>query len=91
MSYTGEQFSQVENLLANNNDSYVLVNGRAGFRWNAFEFAIFANNLFDERFITRRFLQSVGTSSGVVSINDGNSQFRVNTPRIWGVEVISQF
>lgn len=90
-AFTDAQFSDVENLEANETDSYVLVNGRAGYRFGGYEIALFANNLFDERFVTRQFLQGVTTNNNVVSIGDANGQFRVNTPRIFGVELLAEF
>lgn len=91
IAYSDGQFSDVENLEVNKTDSYTLVNARTGYRWADFELSVFANNLFDERFVTRQFVQFVNTANQQVRIQDGNGQFRINTPQTIGVELKAKF
>ena len=85
-SYTGETESEVANLSVNRNDDYFLVNGRAGFRFGAYDVYAFGNNLFDERFVTRRDFAGVNTGSGNIDVRP-QARFQVNQPRIYGVGI----
>ncbi|MEM7432907.1 MAG: TonB-dependent receptor [Pseudomonadota bacterium] len=85
-SYTGEQYSDVTNLEQNKTESYVLVNGRAGYRNDNWAFAVFMDNLFDERFAGRKGLFNVPAADGIVVPNNPGF-FAVNDPRIYGLEV----
>ncbi|MEM9758426.1 MAG: TonB-dependent receptor [Pseudomonadota bacterium] len=86
VSYASSQFSDVTNLPENEVGDYTLVNARAGYRWRTWAAALFVNNLFDERFVTRQGLSTVNTGTGVV---DPNTQpfFVVNDPRVFGLEL----
>ncbi|MEM8982644.1 MAG: TonB-dependent receptor [Pseudomonadota bacterium] len=85
-SYTGEQYSDVTNLEQNRVDAYTIVNARAGYRNDNWSVSVFADNLFDERFVGRQGLFSVATSDGLVTANTGPF-FAVNDPRVVGVEI----
>lgn len=85
-SYTGEQYSDVTNLESNKVDAYTIVNARAGYRNDNWSVALFADNVFDERFIGRQGLFSVATNDGTVTANTGPF-FAVNDPRVVGVEL----
>lgn len=89
-SYTGETFSEVANLDANRNDDYFLVNGRVGYREGPIDVYLFANNLFDERFVTRRDFVAVNTGNGGFDVRP-NARFQVNQPRIAGIGVQARF
>lgn len=90
VAYASSQFSDVTNLAINEADSYVLVNARVGYRTGPLELAIFANNLFDERFIQRQGLFTVNTATGTPEPNNP-AFFIVNEPRIFGGEVRISF
>lgn len=85
-SYASSQFSDVTNLRDNKVGNYTLVNARAGYRRDNWAVTAFVDNLFDERFVGRRGLSTVSTSSGIA---EPNSQpfFAVNDPRIYGLEI----
>ena len=89
-SFTGETQSEVANLNVNQNDDYLLVNGRAGFRMGAWDIYTFANNLFDERFVTRRDFAGVNTGTGEIDVRP-QARFQVSQPRIVGVGVQAEF
>lgn len=82
VSYTGEAFSDVENLSFDRTDSFTLVNLRVGFRKTSGEIYLYAENLFDSRAVTQRNLGSVSTLTGTFSQND--DFLRINRPRIVG-------
>ncbi|MEO0367267.1 MAG: TonB-dependent receptor [Pseudomonadota bacterium] len=86
LSYSSSQFSDVANLPENKVGSYTLVNLRAGYRWDNWSVAAFADNVFDERFAGRQGLSSVSTATGVVTPNQVPF-FNVNDPRVVGVEI----
>lgn len=85
-SFASEQFSDVTNLPDNESKPYFLVNGRIGYRADNFEVAIFANNLFNERVITRQGRFTVDASTGVPTANNPPF-FVVNDPRVIGASV----
>ncbi|MEM1262257.1 MAG: TonB-dependent receptor [Pseudomonadota bacterium] len=85
-SYTGEQYSDVTNLEINRTSDYTIVNARAGYRNDNWRIAVFADNLFDERFVGRSGIQSVSTDTGVAADNP-QPFFAVNDPRVVGVEI----
>lgn len=89
-SYSGEQESEVANLAPNRNGDYFLVNARAGFRGEIFDIYVFANNLFDERFVTRRDFVFVNTGTGTVDTR-ANARFQVNEPIVAGVGIGFEF
>ncbi|MEM6485719.1 MAG: TonB-dependent receptor [Pseudomonadota bacterium] len=89
-SYTGETESEVANLGANRNNDYFLVNGRLGLRFGPYDIYSFANNLFDERFVTRRDFAGVNTGTGAIDVRP-QARFQVNQPRIVGVGVQAAF
>ncbi|MEM1174702.1 MAG: TonB-dependent receptor [Pseudomonadota bacterium] len=91
VAYSAEQYSDITNLAANENDAYTLVNAKAGYRWDQFEVSIFADNLFDERFTTSKGLFAVDSRSGVVNANAPGAFFTVNDPRVFGVELRANF
>ncbi|MEM7501593.1 MAG: TonB-dependent receptor [Pseudomonadota bacterium] len=86
VSYADEQFSDVTNLPQNEVGDYVLVNARVGYERDNWRVSVFADNLFDERFVGRQGVFSVSTATGTI---DPNTQpfFTVNDPRIFGVEL----
>lgn len=89
-SYTGETFSDVANLTVNRNEDYFLVNGRFGYREGPIDVYVFANNLFDEQFVTRRDFAGVNTGTGELDVR-ANARFQVSQPRIVGVGVQTRF
>ena len=62
VSYTGDRFSDVENLRADEVDAFVVANLRIGYRSESLEISAFANNLFDEKYLVESGLQRVRTS-----------------------------
>ncbi|MEM0928723.1 MAG: TonB-dependent receptor [Pseudomonadota bacterium] len=89
-AYTGRQYSDVENFDIEKADDFVLVNGRFGYRHEFFDISLFANNLFDDRFVTSQNIVNVNTNTGVVD-PIGNPRFVVNDPRLWGIEMRVSF
>ncbi|MEM6826637.1 MAG: TonB-dependent receptor [Pseudomonadota bacterium] len=89
-SYTGETFSDVANLDANRNEDYFLVNARAGYRTGPVDVYVFANNLFDEEFVTRRDFAAVNTGTGGIDVRP-NARFQISQPRIAGLGVQARF
>lgn len=85
-SYRDSQQSDVTNLAANEVGSYTLVNGRFGYRFDNATVYVFANNLFDERFATRKEFIAVNASTGAV-ITRPNARFQINEPRIAGLAI----
>ncbi|MEM6818123.1 MAG: TonB-dependent receptor [Pseudomonadota bacterium] len=90
-AYSDDQFSDVTNLQQNVNEDYILVNVRGGWRWDNYEVAIFADNLFDERFSNRRGLFNVDIATGTVQANQPAGFFTVNDPRLVGLEFRAGF
>ncbi|MEM1262950.1 MAG: hypothetical protein AAGH76_11185 [Pseudomonadota bacterium] len=86
----GEQFCDVANTPEIQVGSYTLVNARAGFRLENWQFGFFANNLLDERFITEKNFVAADPGTGTVNVA-GNAQVRVNQPRVAGVSIEYQF
>ncbi|MEM9207801.1 MAG: TonB-dependent receptor [Pseudomonadota bacterium] len=91
VAYSSEQYSDVTNLVANENEDYTLVNAKAGYRWDNFEVSLFVDNLFDERFTINRGLFQVDSQTGDVNANTPGAFFTVNDPRIWGLELRTSF
>lgn len=92
VAYTSTQYSEVENLDANESDSFTLVNARAGYRWERFQVAVFANNMFDEEAITRSAEARVDPNSGaIVPLVGSASFFTVVDPRLYGLELRAEF
>ncbi|MEM1051522.1 MAG: TonB-dependent receptor [Pseudomonadota bacterium] len=89
-AYTGSQFADVANLPENLGDEIILVNGRVGYRTERFEVAVFANNLFNERALTRPLVSTVDPTTGVPTLNDQPS-FTSTDPSVIGVQVGVQF
>lgn len=85
-SYASRQFSSVPNLDENQSDRSLLVNVRAGYRFDHFEVAAFVDNLFDDRVALQRGLLNVQARSGTVT-EVQNPSFTVNEPRLFGVEL----
>ena len=85
-SYRGSQESDVTNLAVNAVGSYTLVNARLGYRADRWTIYAFANNLFDERFTTRKEFTRVNTASGAVTTVP-NARFQINEPRIAGLAI----
>ncbi|MEM1436692.1 MAG: TonB-dependent receptor, partial [Pseudomonadota bacterium] len=85
-SYASDQFSAVTNLAENRVGEFILVNARAGYRWNQWSIAGFADNLFDERVVLSQGLAGVDVATGEVGLNPTPS-FTVNDPRVFGLEV----
>lgn len=84
------QFSDVENLVANETDAYALVNGRIGYRFGFAEISLFVNNLFDERFFLSRTVEDLDLDTGAVNqVTPQN--FIVNDPRLFGIEARVRF
>ncbi|MEO1044565.1 MAG: TonB-dependent receptor [Pseudomonadota bacterium] len=69
-AFSTEQFSEVANLPENLGDPIMLVNGRIGYRSDNWEIAIFANNLFNERALTRPLVSTVDPATGTPTLND---------------------
>ncbi|MEM7098369.1 MAG: TonB-dependent receptor [Pseudomonadota bacterium] len=90
VSYTDDSFSDLTNLDINQSDSFVLVNARVGYRWDNFEIAAIANNVFDDRYATSTRLRSVSTATGLTTPNSPAS-FTVNDPRLIGIELRARF
>ncbi|MEM8774676.1 MAG: TonB-dependent receptor [Pseudomonadota bacterium] len=90
VAYTGEQFSDVENLSIDAVDDYTIVNARAGYKYQWAEISVFANNVLGDRFITSQNLAQAGTGSGTVT-PVGNPFFFVSDPRLFGVELRTRF
>ncbi len=86
VSYTGEQFSRVENLPLNRGGAFTLINMRAGYQNDNFGISAFVNNLLDTRVITEQRLATVPTNTGVVEFDD-SPFLRTNPPRVVGVTV----
>ncbi|MEM1262847.1 MAG: TonB-dependent receptor [Pseudomonadota bacterium] len=89
-SYASDRFADVTNLPENRGGEYILVNARAGYRWDQWSVAAFADNLFDERVALDSFFGFVSTATGEVEVAGGPS-FTVNDPRIYGLEVRYSF
>lgn len=89
-SFASEQFSDVTNLPENESEAYFLVNARIGYRTGPFELAIFANNLFDERIITRQGQFTVNVGTGMPQPNNPPF-FVVNDPRVIGASLSLNF
>ena len=77
VNYSDGQFSDNENTPGNRSDSFVLANLRAGFRTDRFSIAGFANNLFDEEYLTFQ----------DVNFNQGQG----GTERVYGVQATATF
>ena len=89
-SYTGAQFSDIENFDVERADDFILVNARVGYRTDWIEASFFANNLFDNRFITSQNLANVNSDTGqVTAVND--PRFIVNNPILFGGEIRFEF
>ena len=89
-SYTGETFSDVANLDATRNEDYFLVNARAGYRTGPVDVYVFANNLFDEEFVTRRDFAAGNTGTVGIDVRP-NARFLISHPRIAGLGVQARF
>ena len=85
-AFTADQFANVDNLPENEGDPIVLVNGRIGFRTDWGEIALFANNLFNERALTRPLVSTVDPQTGSPSLN-AQPSFTSTDPSVIGVQV----
>lgn len=86
LSFRSSQDSEVANLDVNVVDGYTLANARIGYRFDNFNIYAFGNNLFDERFVTRKDFAAVNTGTGDVNFRN-NARFQVNEPQIIGVGI----
>ena len=86
VSYAGERFSDPENIAANIGDSYTLVNARIGYRVDPVNIYVFANNIFDERYIQRQQVVNPATATPTAQ-----PFFVINEPRLFGVAVQASF
>jgi len=84
LNHSDGQFSGIENLPANQIGAYTIVNARAGYRHEHFTVYAFANNLLDERFLTRANFQSIIPDSGEINTLDPGS-VNLGVPRVAGV------
>lgn len=89
-SYATRQFSDVTNLAINESEDYFLMNARLGYRSEKFEIALYANNLFDQRVITRQGVQTFNVGSNAIEPNSPPF-FVVNDPRVVGVALTFDF
>lgn len=89
-AYTGSQFSDVTNLAINESETFMLVNGRVGYRFDQFEIALFANNLFDERVIISQNLAVVLSDTGIPQAQQAPS-FSSTQRRLVGIELRAEF
>ena len=87
---SGSAFSDVTNLAIEEADDFVLVNARVGYRLGKVEIALFADNLFNDRFIQQARLRQVDTDTGAINPRNPAS-LTVNEPRLFGVEVRAGF
>lgn len=91
-AYTSSQFSDVENLEADETEDFLIVNARIGYRTGPFRISLFADNLFDERVATRVNTARVDPGTGTIQTFVGTAQtFNVNDPRVFGAELRMQF
>jgi len=84
LNHSDGQFSAIENLPANQIGSYTIVNARLGYRHDHFTVYAFANNLFDENYLTRANFQSIIPDSGELNTLDPGS-VNLGAPRVAGV------
>ncbi|MEM1132115.1 MAG: TonB-dependent receptor [Pseudomonadota bacterium] len=89
-SYSSAQDTSIPNLPENRGDSAFLVNARLGYSFDNFEIAMFADNLFNDRVLFGRSLLNVPAGTGAVT-EIAEPSFRVNEPRLWGVEARARF
>ncbi|MEM0955476.1 MAG: TonB-dependent receptor [Pseudomonadota bacterium] len=93
LAYRDEQFSDIENLEANQVGDYWLANARLGFERNALRISAYGNNLFDEEIFTGRVVEGVFISDdGTVSIGQpGFDDYFIAQPRQYGLELEYRF
>lgn len=89
-SYATRQFSDVTNLAINESEDYFLMNARVGYRNDLYEIALYANNLFDQRVITRQGVQTFNVGSNAIEPNSPPF-FVVNDPQVIGVALTFGF
>ncbi|MEM7781546.1 MAG: TonB-dependent receptor [Pseudomonadota bacterium] len=85
-AFSSAQFTNVANLPENEGDPIMLVNGRIGYRTDWGEIALFANNLFNERALTRQFVSAVAPQTGIPTLNASPS-FTSTDPSVIGIQV----
>lgn len=84
VTYSSEQFFEIPNTDRLSEDGYVLVNARAGVRFDEgrYEITAFARNLFDENYLI-----DAGNTGGAF----GTATFIAGEPRLYGVQVGAKF
>ncbi|MEM8937345.1 MAG: TonB-dependent receptor, partial [Pseudomonadota bacterium] len=88
-AYTGTRFQGVDNLPIEQAESLTLVNARLGYRYETVEISVYANNLFDDRFLAPS-VANVNTGTGLPQPSTA-PEFSTNDPRLWGVELRASF
>ncbi|MEO1079691.1 MAG: TonB-dependent receptor [Pseudomonadota bacterium] len=87
ISYTGEAFSDVENLGTDTTDDFFLLNARAGYRADRFEVYVFATNLLDEEFLLENDRFAVDLDTGEVNAV-GVPSYNISDPQIIGASLV---
>lgn len=90
-SYTGEQFSDIENLAIDAVDGFWLVNARVGYQLDRFKVSVFANNLFDKRAFTSLNRQAANTAGNGSLENSVIQIFNFTPPAFYGFEIEMNF
>ena len=86
VSYSDDKYSDVTNLEENRVSGYTIVNLRAGYAFESWRVSLFANNLFDKRFIGR--MGAYNATAGTGTVEPSTSPFfAVNNPRVFGIEL----
>ena len=92
VNYSDDSFSDFTNLDANRTNSYVLTNARLGYRYGKARLSLFADNIFEEEFISRIGNEEVSISGGQVSvIRPPFNQGFISPPRTIGLELDVEF
>ncbi|MEM6914418.1 MAG: TonB-dependent receptor, partial [Pseudomonadota bacterium] len=87
VNYSDGVFSDFTNLEPDRTDSYILTNARLGYRFGRMRISVFAENLFNEEFISTQNTQAVNITNGFVSVGGGGVALAfISPPRTLGAE-----
>ncbi|MEM7000054.1 MAG: TonB-dependent receptor [Pseudomonadota bacterium] len=85
-SYTGDGYSDIFNLRADEFDSFITTNLRVGYENERYRAFIYANNIFDDRAVTEANFSNIN-ADGTRTDFGPNPFMRINDPRVVGFQL----